>query len=656
MARASVLGTLFLAPLVFYTGLLDAVGLPKIAVLWVGTLVGLAGVLISRANGGTRLPRLRLGGPALALLVVAALATAFSIAPLVSLRGMHSRYNGLTSLALCEAAALVIAALYGPRTARLRSLAFVLATSGALVSAYVFVQFFRLDPIDWTAGPGRAFVVAENAGHPAATLGNSNFAGGTLAVTLPFVASLAVVAGDRRRRLAWLSVATAQALAIWLTRSRGGLIGAVVGLAVLAIVHRRRLPVSKRHAVAGGVAVAGLAALAIAIFGTSFSHARWAEIFDSQTLVRRWGYWHGAASVVRSRPLLGTGPDTFYAAYGRHRPPADGAAHGLVSPPDKPHNVYLEYAADTGALGLAAYLALLGLAIAYAVRTLRRLAGLPRVLLGAFLAALAAYLAQAAFSIDAYPLPLLAWASLGAIAAFADPGSAGDGAMASPPSRAVRGAAGVTGIVLLAACALVAVPVMADHAAKAGQRAGQTGDLGAAEAHFTDAMHLDAGEANYPYLAGIAEENLARTTQGGERAAHVRVALARYRRADRLAPGHPFYLRAIARASTTLAQVDNRRFPDADRAYRRFIASDPNDWEPRLFRAEMLIAWADMGGGDAVRARARAELDRVSTMKPLEARGANRLARLYARLGDPYWSAIVKQMDALGVDKNDQPS
>ena len=643
-----MLATLFLGPLVFSRGSLDAFGLPKAAVLWVGGLVALGGVALSVAAGDIVVPRLRLAVPAVALLVASSLATTASIAPWVSLRGGYDRYNGLVTLALCEAIAFVVAALFFRRPRRLREVAFVLAVSSVLATAYVLLQFLRLDPIKWGPGASASFLAKANARHPPGTLGNSNYVGGTLGVLLPFVAWAAAAATTRGQRAFWLTATMMQVVAVWLSRSRGGLMGVTAALLVLAISNRdrvlrlaggARLPL--RPVVIGAVALVVVAA-------PLFSRPRLSEMFDRLTVVRRYQYWRGALGVFGARPILGTGPDTFYAAYGRHRPAVDGAGHGLVSLPDKPHNLYLEYAASTGMLGLGAFVGVMALAITYAIRASRRLDGPARALLSAFLAALAAYLVQATVSFDALPLPVLAWTSIGAIAALADPGAASGKVLVR--RRGTRPLAGALGVAVLVAAPLVAAPLRADRAAKLGQDRENAGRFDEAARWFRRATALDRTEPTYPFRLAVVNEKLAGS---GESPAatrrHLLAAMSLYGRARRYAPGYPYIERGFARASTTFAEkVDAATFPAADRAWRSFVADDPTDWEPRVLHADMLITWAEAGGGDVQRRRARAELDRVRRMPKLEARASIKVARAYARLGDPYWIEVVRQMELRG--------
>ncbi|MDT7644629.1 MAG: hypothetical protein QOC75_1629, partial [Pseudonocardiales bacterium] len=370
VARWSVLSALFLVPLVFYPGALDPFGLPKVALLWLCVFVAVGALLISRAPPRHRLPSWRTALPALSLLAAWVMATAVSVAPWVSLRGLHDRYNGLASLVLCEAVACLIVVLYRNDTSRLREIAVVLAASAVLVTAYILIQFFRLDPVVWASGGSRAYFANVNSRYPPGSLGNSNYAGATLAVMLPFTLARALAGSDRQGRARWLAASTMQAVAIWLTRSRGGLLATIVGLAVFVFLHRQYLAVrTRRWSAVAALLIVAAAVLALA--APLVSRARLAELAYGESVTQRWQFWKGAIGVFAAHPVLGTGPDTFYAEYGPYRPAFDGAAHGLTHPPDKPHNLYLEYAAGSGILGIGAFLMVIALSLRSAAKTLR---------------------------------------------------------------------------------------------------------------------------------------------------------------------------------------------------------------------------------------------------------------------------------------------
>ncbi len=77
----------------------------------------------------------------------------------------------------------------------------------------------------------------------------------------------------------------------------------------------------------------------------------------------RWAMWQAAIGMIRDRPLLGHGVNTFMANYLAYWV-------GGERQPRYAHNCYLQVAAETGLLGLAAFVALLGLLFARLLRSL----------------------------------------------------------------------------------------------------------------------------------------------------------------------------------------------------------------------------------------------------------------------------------------------
>ncbi len=100
---------------------------------------------------------------------------------------------------------------------------------------------------------------------------------------------------------------------------------------------------------------------------TNQSSAGGTESLDIRKIV-----WQGAADLGIQYPFFGTGVETFAYAYYFTRP----QEHNLTSEWDflynKAHNEYLNYFATTGALGLSAYLVLIGYAVVMFYRGIRK--------------------------------------------------------------------------------------------------------------------------------------------------------------------------------------------------------------------------------------------------------------------------------------------
>ncbi|MDW8212252.1 MAG: O-antigen ligase family protein [Roseiflexaceae bacterium] len=226
------------------------------------------------------------------------------------------------------------------------------------------------------------------------TIGQPNSFAGYLNMAWPLALTLAIMItgnawqSDRRRRLTaigrWVlavilwGIAGAILAALIASFSRGGWIGAAIGVLGIALsLGRRALPVLAGLA-ATGAAVALLAAAGVlpeALVTRLASIWRSVAWFDAATVtvtpenfavVERMAHLQAGWEMFRSAPLFGVGPGNYSVAYPEFAVGAWYASRGHA------HNYYLHMAAETGIIGILAYLALIGGVIWQASRALRR--------------------------------------------------------------------------------------------------------------------------------------------------------------------------------------------------------------------------------------------------------------------------------------------
>lgn len=166
-------------------------------------------------------------------------------------------------------------------------------------------------------------------------------------------------------RGAWMGLTVAAALMLlFLPRRflRGLLlVGAVAGLALL-LAASGQLPGAVIERL---TAFTDLAAALRDVRGVDVDDANYAEI-------ERLAHWQAALGMAADHPWLGVGFGNYAAAYPAHR---------LINWPDAlghAHNYYLNLLAETGVVGLGAYLLLWGGVFAATVRALHRLRGFER--------------------------------------------------------------------------------------------------------------------------------------------------------------------------------------------------------------------------------------------------------------------------------------
>jgi O-antigen ligase len=304
------------------------------------------------------------------------------------------------------------------------------------------------------------------------------------------------------------------------------LMGAGIVAALVVVGSRRPLAGDARQrtgrvlAVVGGVALlAACGALVVGAAGAVSGGRDCAEVsndpgrfgsFESARLC----WWGEAWDVFAGHSPQGAGAGTFEIARKRYRPDARSVV--------EPHSVPLQHLSDSGVVGLALFLALIGAAVAACVCALRRLEGPERAAAVALGAAPAAYLGHAIVDYNwnflAVTAPMMV--ALGVLAA----------AGRTPGERRKRPLLAVA-VVLVAAVVLVSFsfPRLADRMERSSTRALVSGDLGLASdralwARFFNPLSVD------PLFA------LARVEESRLRLGH---AERRYIRAVELQPDNP---------------------------------------------------------------------------------------------------------------------
>ncbi len=214
------------------------------------------------------------------------------------------------------------------------------------------------------------------------TFYNPNVLAGYLLVIIPAAVVALTFAGQQARereerpRLALIAagfVLLIPSVALLLTGSRAGLLGALLGGAVFVVAAPTRLRL--RWVLAAAVALAALALVAPPIRARIVSAAT-----QSHSAAFRWYTWVGTTQMVRARPLLGFGPGTFEHAYPRY------AQAGFTR---MAHQTPLQIAAEAGLPALVLLVAAVGALVRPMILGLRE-GGARAIEVAAGLAAMAA--------------------------------------------------------------------------------------------------------------------------------------------------------------------------------------------------------------------------------------------------------------------------
>lgn len=214
--------------------------------------------------------------------------------------------------------------------------------------------------------------------------------GTTLAATAVLVLGIWTVADGVPVRILAAGGLVVVLTALELTWSRGAWIAALAGLAVMVILAPRRR---------AGLLVLCLVTLLLATAAIGpgrVSLARRIEAIPSAAFnLDRLTLWEGALRIARAHPVLGTGYGTFSRAWRRHMP------EDIVQEATTAHNLFLTYAAETGLVGLAAFLAFVAAALGGLWQRITSTRGDPRTdgLWAACLAATVAVLVHQLFDV-----------------------------------------------------------------------------------------------------------------------------------------------------------------------------------------------------------------------------------------------------------------
>jgi O-antigen ligase len=208
---------------------------------------------------------------------------------------------------------------------------------------------------------------------------------GFMGLLLPLALGLALAEGKRwGRAILFLLAAAALGVALIMSWSRGAWLGSLAALATLVVFAPRHRPVGLVllfAAIALGGLAWGAGLLPESLVARLSGFSEYTQVYDVRgvditeanfAVLDRLAHWGAAVDMLRDHPWLGVGLGNYepvYPAYARlNWPNALGHAH----------NIYLNFAAETGLIGLAAYLVFWALGIALTLRSLGRARGLER--------------------------------------------------------------------------------------------------------------------------------------------------------------------------------------------------------------------------------------------------------------------------------------
>jgi len=339
---------------------------PKFLLLLSGTLIiSLAWIiaLIKQKNLRPTLAKLRspLSLAILLILLTQTLATVFSIHPYTSFWGYYSRFHQGLFTTICYSI-IYFASVYWLDNKSTQKLIKISVYTSFIISLYAIAEHFGIDKNFWVQDvQNRVF----------STLGQPNWLAAYLLPNFFLVLYLSRSKTHAPSSFHYFLLFTLFAALLY-TKSRSGFLAFFLAYSTYWLLLARQFKFSSlKHSF---ITLSGFLLAISFLIGTPYTPSLSSLIkkelispptTNTGTVLETGGtesgdirkiVWTGALELIKDRPLLGTGPETFAYSYYWVRP----VAHNYTSEWDflynKAHNEYLNFAATSGLIGLAAYL------------------------------------------------------------------------------------------------------------------------------------------------------------------------------------------------------------------------------------------------------------------------------------------------------------
>ena len=226
------------------------------------------------------------------------------------------------------------------------------------------------------------------------------------------------------QRAFWVLAILLSLWAMWLTSTRGAVVGLAVGIIALLLGYGIWGAMPRLRRICRGLLVAVIIAIALLIAAVALGSDSGRDVRALSMTQRMVSIGPEDASIRgrivsvragidawRDKPLLGWGPENFLIAWGRHVEPPPDATERF----DQAHSKVVEALTTTGAVGLASYLAV-WLAMGWAMlRSVWRRRGYDQLLIVILGATMVSYFAQNLFLFDT-PGTVMLFAAMAAFA------------------------------------------------------------------------------------------------------------------------------------------------------------------------------------------------------------------------------------------------
>ncbi len=388
----------FCLPLIFFPKTSEVFEFNKIVAVYIFTALIIAVWIVKMIQSKKIIfRRTILDIPLLLFLASQIISTIISIDTRTSIFGYYSRFNGGLLSTICYSL------LYWAYVANMDKKStkisiYSLLSSAFLVAIYGIMEHFGVS-MSCALISGKFnddCWIQDVKTRVFATLGQPNWLAAYLTALVPFTWYYALTQKQNKNKLIWSIISILFFACIIFTKSRSGLValGAayVIFWAFNFTASRRLDEFLKRFLI-----INILFLIIVAIFGSPLTpsinslihNQKQVQISDTSEGGTESGsireiVWKGAINVWRAYPIFGTGVETFGYSYWQFRPIEHNNTSEWNYLYNKAHNEYLNFAANTGTIGLISYFILIGTSIFILRKNYPLLAGFISILITNF--------------------------------------------------------------------------------------------------------------------------------------------------------------------------------------------------------------------------------------------------------------------------------
>lgn len=264
------------------------------------------------------------------------------------------------------------AAVYLAGTAFIRTSAQVKWVARAVVAGGASQALLGVAQLALSHGPAafaaeRAFLRAYG------TFDQPNPFAGYLNVILAVAVAWALIGPSAGRRI-YAAAAVLLGAGLLASESRGALLAGLVAVSVMLVVvfpPLRRLVLPTAVVVLGASLVAAFGLLPLdplqrALTAVGLGNVSFGDVTNANfSAVERAAHWLAGVRMFADHPVIGVGIGNYGSAYPAYHP------RGWYPSLEHAHNIYINFAAETGTVGLTAYLLLVGSALWYSCAAMR---------------------------------------------------------------------------------------------------------------------------------------------------------------------------------------------------------------------------------------------------------------------------------------------